>query len=207
MKFFWAVAGAVLLASPAWSFAGTTAGCGQALAVPLHARETLRIDSRPAGLEIVGTDAEMLRVTCTADDANGARRISMRASETPGVADLAITGDYGQHNNLKIRVEVPRRTSVQVRMKAGEVDVDGVEGNKDIELTAGQITVRGVHPGDYKRVDASVDIGEVKAPAWGADKGGFFRNFTKSTTDGEYVLRAYVMTGEIDLVGSSRTAD
>jgi len=207
MKILCAVAGAALLASPAWSFADTTVGCGQTIAVPLHTRETLRIDSRPAGLTIVGTDAEMLRVTCTADDADGAQLISMRLRETAGVADLAITGDYGAHGDLKIRVEVPRRTSLQVLMKAGEVDVDEVKGNKDIELAAGQITVRGVHPGDYKQVDASVDIGEVNAPAWGADKGGFFRSFTRNTADGEYVLSAHVMTGQIDLLGSSETAE
>ena len=33
------------------------------------------------------------------------------------------------------------------------------------------------------------------------DKGGFFRSVTKTTTDGEFRLRAHITTGEIDLVG------
>jgi hypothetical protein len=53
--------------------------------------------------------------------------------------------------------------------------------------------------GTYKSIDASVDIGQVNASAWGVDKGGFFRSFTKTTADGEYRLRAHVMTGQIDL--------
>jgi hypothetical protein len=48
-----------------------------------------------------------------------------------------------------------------------------------------------------------VDIGAVKAPIYGADKGGFFRTFTKKTVDGEYGLHAHVITGEIDLLGTN----
>jgi hypothetical protein len=51
-------------------------------------------------------------------------------------------------------------------------------------------------------VDASVDIGEVNAQAYGADKGGFFRHFTKQNANGEYRLYAHVTTGEIDLLGA-----
>jgi hypothetical protein len=48
-------------------------------------------------------------------------------------------------------------------------------------------------------VDASVDIGDVNASAFGVDKGGFFRSFSRTTAEGEYRLRAHVLTGEIDL--------
>ncbi len=40
-----------------------------------------------------------------------------------------------------------------------------------------------------------------------ADKGGFFRNVTKKTADGEYRLRAHVTTGEIDLVGKKTRSE
>jgi len=32
------------------------------------------------------------------------------------------------------------------------------------------------------------------------NKGGFFRSFTRKSKSGEYLLRAHVMTGQIDLV-------
>jgi hypothetical protein len=207
MKILYAAAGAALLACPVWGFADTTVGCGQTISVPLHARSTLRIESRPAGLEIVGTDAETLRVTCTADDAEEARSISMRVQQTPGDDKLEIAGELGIHNNLKIRVEVPHRTSVRVRMSAGQVDVDDLKGDMDIALTAGQITMRGVNARDYRKIDASVDVGQVSVPAFGANKGGFFRSFAKSTPDGEYLLRAHVLTGQINLEGSGGTAE
>jgi hypothetical protein len=207
MKILMAAAGAALLACPGWGLADTTARCGQPIAIGLHARSILNIDSRPAGLEIVGTDAETMRITCSADNADAAREVSMRVEQTTGEAKLEIGGDYGPNNNLKIRIEVPHRTSVRVRMKAGQVDVDDVRGDMDVELGAGQITMRGVRGRDYRKIDASVDIGQVNAPAYGADKGGFFRSFTKEQPDGEYVLHAHILTGQIDLEGSGNTAE
>jgi hypothetical protein len=52
----------------------------------------------------------------------------------------------------------------------------------------------------------SVSIGEVNAPVYGAQKGGFFRGITKETADGEYSLHAHVITGQIELLGRSAHA-
>jgi len=207
MKSLSFAAGAALFACAATGFSQTQAACGSALDAPLRSRGTLTIESRPAGVEIVGTDHDTIHVTCTADDPETAENVQVRFS---GIADngkLTISGGYVHRGDLKIRVEVPRETSVRVRMSAGQVTVDELTGDKDIALTAGQITIRAAHGWDYRRVDASVDIGEVNAPAYGADKGGFFRSFTKSTSDGEYLLRAHVMTGEIDLLGGNAKAE
>ncbi|HMG85730.1 MAG TPA: hypothetical protein VK574_08295 [Terracidiphilus sp.] len=92
-------------------------------------------------------------------------------------------------------------------MPAGEVKVEEIKGDKDIDLYAGQITISSAHEWNYRSVNASVTIGQVSARVYGADKGGFFRSFTKKTTDGEYRLHAHVMTGEIDLVGRKARAE
>lgn len=84
-------------------------------------------------------------------------------------------------------------------MGAGQVTVNHLEGDKDIDLYAGQITIATGDVSDYRSVHASVDIGQVNASAWGVDKGGFFRSFTRTTAGGEYRLYAHVLTGQIDL--------
>jgi hypothetical protein len=84
-------------------------------------------------------------------------------------------------------------------MGAGEVTVEDVSGDKDVDLYAGQIRILSTGERIYRSVDASVDIGDVKATAFGVDRGGFFRSFTRKLQTGEYRLRAHVMTGEIDL--------
>jgi len=89
-------------------------------------------------------------------------------------------------------------------MFAGEVKVEQVSGDKDIAVGAGQITISN-HNWNYRAVDASVSIGQVNAPMYDANKGGFFRGVEKTTQDGEYRLHAHVTTGQIDLQGKRVT--
>jgi hypothetical protein len=165
----------------------------------------LIIDSRPAGLQIVGTDQGTIRVSCTAGSDQTAREVTFNFSPTANGGKLSIGGGHLEHgnNNIEIRIEVPRRTSLSVRMFAGQVTVDDVKGDKDIEVGAGQINISSIHDEDYRSVDASVDIGEVKAQAFGDDKGGFFRSFNRNNSSGDYRLHAHVTTGEIDLLGNA----
>ncbi|HTM17128.1 MAG TPA: hypothetical protein VL135_09495 [Terracidiphilus sp.] len=202
MRFPVAITCAVLLCGVG-GFGQTTATCDQTLTAPLHARSLLGIESRPAGLEIVGTDEETIRVTCDArngDNAN-ASRIRLRFSPNATGGKLKIEGEHLRHNHgAQIRIEVPKRTSLMVRMFAGEIKVEQVSGDKDITVGAGQITIDN-HNWNYRSVDASVSIGQVNAPMYDANKGGFFRSVSKSTQGGEYRLHAHVTTGQIDLKG------
>ena len=207
MKILCAAACAVLLAYNVAGFAQTETPCGQTVDEPLHARATLTIDSRPAGLEIVGTDKETLHVTCTADDTERARDVKLRYSGGSEGGILKVAGTFGEHGNLQIRIEVPRKTNLHVEMGAGQVKVEDVAGDKAIALYAGQITISSDHEWDYRRIDAFVDIGQVNAAEYGVSKGGFFRSFTKKNDDGEYRLYAHVITGQIDLLGNDAGAN
>ena len=184
----------------------TSVTCDQTLTAPLHARSLLGIESRPAGLEIVATDDEKIHITCDArgTEANLAR-IRLRFSPNATGGKLKIDGEHLRHGNgPQIRIEVPKRTSLMVRMFAGEVKVEQISGDKDVEVGAGQITISN-HNWDYRSVEASVSIGQVNAPMYNANKGGFFRGVSQSTQGGEYRLHAHVTTGQIDLQGT-RTA-
>ncbi|MGA7522730.1 MAG: hypothetical protein WBW84_09610 [Acidobacteriaceae bacterium] len=197
MRMLCAGMAAAVLACAAAGYGETTGSCAQALEAPLHDRGTLAIRSRPAGITVVGTDKNTLHITCTsAQDPN---EVHFHLSGDPGHERLTIDSDTEHENNLEIRIEVPHRTSLRLHMGAGEVTVNNLEGDKEIDLYAGQINIAAGDPGDYHSVHASVDIGEVNASAWGVDKGGFFRSFTRTTAGGEYRLYAHVLTGEIDL--------
>lgn len=204
MKFVSSAATLTLLACNIAGFAETKTPCSQTVNVPLQSRALLMIDSRPAGLQIVATDREELHVSCTAASSENAEDVSLRFSPTPSGGKLSIQGTHLQHsNNLEVKIEVPRRTNLSVRIFAGEVRVDGVKGDKDIDVGAGQIIISPIHDGDYRSVNASVRIGEVQARAFGVDKGGFFRSFKRTSPIGDYRLQAHVTTGEIDLVGNT----
>lgn len=198
-------AGVALLACNIAGFAETKNPCSQTVSHPLQSRAVLIIDSRPAGLQIVGTDREELHVSCTAASGETAEDVTLHFSPTASGGRLSIEGPHLGHgdNNLEVKIEVPRRTNLSVRMFAGEVRVEEVKGDKDIDLGAGQITISSIHDGDYRSVNASVGVGEVQARAFGADKGGFFRSFSKNNPSGDYRLQAHVTTGEIDLLGNA----
>ena len=203
MRTFSAVAGAAVLA---WNLAGLARAetpCGQTLDAPLRPRTVLRVHSRPAGLEIVGTDQATIHVSCTSGDEGDAQRIRIRFQGNQDDETLTITGDLRKGNNVRVRIEVPRKTSLRVEMSAGEVKVEEIAGDKDIDLYAGRIAISSARPWDYRSVDVSVSVGAVKAPVYGAEKDGFFRSITKETAGGEYSLHAHVITGEIDLQGRS----
>jgi hypothetical protein len=207
MKSLCTATGAVLLACSLAGLAQTETVCDQVLDARLRSKAVLAIDSLPAGLEIVGTDQEVIHLTCTAANAENARDVHIRFSGNQDDGKLTITGGGLKHGNLQVRIEVPRKTSLRVKMSAGQVKVEDIAGNKDIDLYAGQITISSARPWDYRSVHLSVDIGQVSAPVYGEDKGGFFRTVTKQNADGEYWLHAHVLTGQIELLGDhARTA-
>jgi hypothetical protein len=206
MKTLCAVAGTALVTCNLVCFGQTYAVCRQTLDAPLQSRTALTIDSRPAGLEIVGTDQKTIHVTCTADDVDAAQQIHLQFSGLADAGKLAIIGGSARHGNVQVRIEVPRKTSLRVHMPAGQVKVEEIVGNKDIDLYAGQIKIFSTRDWNYRNVDASVDIGEVNARVYGVNKGGFFRSFTEKAMDGEYRLRAHVMTGQIELLGTNTHA-
>ena len=200
MRLVCAGAAAALAVACAAGWADTVGDCGHPIEAPLRSRSDLVIESRPAGITVVGTDAETIRVSCTVQHDADPLDYELRFSGTPGYGRLAIAGSGPVHNeNLEIRIEVPRKTNLRIHTGAGEVKVEAVTGDKDIDLYAGQIMIDSPSDAAYKNVDASVMIGEVNASAYGVDKGGFFRCFTRTMAEGEYRLRAHVMTGEIDL--------
>jgi hypothetical protein len=198
-------AGVTLLACNIAGLAETKIPCSQTMSHPLQARAVLTIDSKPAGLQIVGTDQEAIHVSCTAGSDETARDVAFHFSPTANGGKLSIEGARLQHgnNNLDVKIEVPRRTNLSVRMFAGEIRVEEVKGDKNIYLGAGQITIASIHDGDYRKVNASVSIGAIQARAFGVNKGGFFRSFSETNSSGDYRLQTHVTTGEIDLLGKA----
>ncbi len=196
MRFLWVGAAVLLSFASCAGIAQTSGTCAAPLEAPLKSRAALSIDSRSAEIQIVGTDLEVIRVSCTLNHPEQANEIRLRLWEAGGYSKLELKGGPG--NNVRIRIEVPRTTSLKIHVPAGAVGVDRVTGDKDIDIHAGAVTISHVDVLEYKSVEASVGIGEVRASAFGIDKGGFFRNFTKETAEGKYRLRAHVGTGSIE---------
>ena len=171
--------------------------CAAPFSVPLDNGSALSIEARSSEVEIVGGDAGTVRVSCRLDRSDEAGDVQLSFSSSRNASQLRVTG--GPTNNVHVHIEVPQRTDLRLRMLAGAVRVRQVTGNKDLELTAGEIRVSPVLPADYSSVDATVRIGDLQVPSMGVNKGGFFRTVSKENAPGQYKLRAHITTGSIRL--------
>lgn len=197
MKLFPVALLVLTLAGAGVGRAETSGACDAPFQAPLKPGASLSIHSRSAGIEIVGTDQALIRVSCTLEHPEEARDVSLRVSGDEHVASLQVRG--GPSNNLHIRIEVPRKTNLKVEMPAGEIKLSQVTGDKLIELHAGDVSLTGLVAADYRRANGSVGIGDLHAPAFNVAKDGFFRSFSTENSGGEYRLSVHVTTGSISL--------
>lgn len=156
----------------------------------------LRLHVRSGEIMIVGADDSKITVDLAGKNADKIQGVKGRLSVAKNVAELHLTG--GPKSELQIIIHVPRNSDLMARVFAGDVSVQDVVGNKDVELHAGQLTISLEKPEDYGRVDMSVGAGQVDAEVFGDSKGGLFRTVSRESS-GKYRLHAHVDTGQLSV--------
>jgi hypothetical protein len=104
----------------------------------------------------------------------------------------------GPRNEFAILIEVARGTDLFEHMPFGELDLDEIRGNRNIELHAGGLNIAMRDPSDYERVEVSVYRGEINSAALSLSRGGLFRSYGKDGP-GKYKLYAHVGSAELNL--------
>ena len=160
----------------------------------------LRMHIRSSGVRITGTDENKIQIhfSCPNTDDLGNVRVAFKTNGNRG--DLDISG--GPSNNFQITIELPRSSDLYVRMFAGDLEIRGILGNKDLQIHAGDLELSLDNPGDYGPIDLSVTTGDLEASAFGVSKGGLFRSFRTNTAlhknaAGKYSLHAHVGAGDL----------
>jgi hypothetical protein len=126
------------------------------------------------------------------DDRDRGRDV--RIDPKSGSANIRTSGSW---KNTRVVIEVPRQTDIYLRMRAGDVNISGIQGNKDIGITAGEIDID-VDAMDYSKVRASVKFGDLDARALRISKSGIARSFDWRGS-GPYSLRATLFAGELTI--------
>lgn len=165
-------------------------------AVDFPSGSRLSLHLRSGAFRIVGRDDHKISVRLTGRNADNARDLTVRFKRSDNDADLRIFG--GPRNNLEVTVEIPSSSMLFVRMSAGDLSLEGISGDKDVELHAGDLTISIGNPADYSHVDASVLTGGLEAAPFHESHGGLFRSFEKHG-DGKYRLHAHVGAGDLTL--------
>ena len=177
--------------------AGSASTCREGFEVNAAGVRELALSVKPSEVRILGTPDKKVRVRCEVPAGRDPGQTKIEWSG--GVSSARLTIHGGGHNNYEFLIEVPESTDLTVRVKAGDVTVRGVAGNKDIEMIAGDLRIQLGRPDDYSTIDTSVRVGDLKAPAFGKNKGGFFRSFTRHYSRGKYKLHASLFAGSLRL--------
>ena len=189
-----AMVGAMLVASPGAQTAGSRPS--DSLERPFAPNGKIRMELSAGDYNISGSKDQRIHIRWSVRDADQLSRVRARA-DVRG-ADASIVTDGPSNNSLKFEIQVPDRSDLYVRMTAGDIRIEAIRGNKDIELHAGDVRIDVGRAEDYGSVDASVWAGDIKAEPFNTNKGGLFRSF-EWNGHGRYRLHAKLKAGDLRL--------
>ncbi len=155
----------------------------------------LEIELGSGDYQIVASASDSIAVVYDEGNADDLRKVKVQIDSGHGQNHLKVAGPK---SNFHAVIEVPRKTDLRVRMSAGGLSIGDVEGNKDIEVLAGNLELNSLRPQDYAQADFSVRIGDVYAPLFKTAKTRLLRSF-KTAGPGKYHLHAHVGVGDMTL--------
>jgi hypothetical protein len=156
----------------------------------------IRMDLSAGDYHASGSPDNRIRLEWSLRDAAQLPRVKARADVRDHEA--TITTDAPSNKGLRVVIEVPKQADLYVRLTAGDLRIEGIQGNKDVELHAGDVRIDVGRADDYRIVDASVWAGDITAPPFQVNKGGLFRSFDWRG-GGPYRLHAKLMAGDLHL--------
>ena len=166
-----ALLGIAFVAAPA-SQTAQNPRLSDSLERPFPANGQIRMDLSAGEYHITGSMENRVRLQWRVRDPEELSQVRAKADVRGREASIMTDGP----DHFKVDIEVPSRADLYIRLTAGELSVDKVEGNKDIGLHAGEIDIDVVRPEDYHSVSASVWAGELHAAPFNLSKEGLFRS-------------------------------
>jgi hypothetical protein len=164
----------------------------------------IRMDLSAGDYTISGSPDNRIRLEWSVRDSDQLANVHARADVRD--RDASITTDGPSNKGFRVAIQVPRQADLYVRLTAGDLRIEGIQGNKDIELHAGDVRIDVGRAEDYHNVDASVWAGEIQAAPFQVYKGGLFRSFDWSGK-GPYRLHARLKAGDLRLFSKPETTE
>jgi hypothetical protein len=176
---------------------------------PVAAHQRVRLEFPVGQLKVIPTDDARvrfdLRVRCHGGDESRCEELADRLvldSDDEGNTLHLKLHKYPQWHNHGMTVmgelRVPRSLAVQIEMGVGELDIDGIEGDLDVELGVGEAAIRAMkaHAG---HVSVETGIGDANIHGGGSDteSHGFIGSHATWTAgNGHSAVRLHVGVGE-----------
>jgi hypothetical protein len=168
----------------------------QGLETNLASRANLRLHLHDGDFRVVGSDSDKIAIHVEGKNVEQAKNIKIQLKRSGSAVDLKLS-DVPK-KELQVTIEIPKSTNLYARMRGGDLSVEDVAGDKDLELTGGDLTIQVRSPEDYSHVDISVKFGNVSGTQFGDPK-GWIGNSVQKDGSGKYKLHAHVMAGDLVL--------
>jgi hypothetical protein len=175
-------------------------GSGSSVERPFAPNGRVKMDLVAGDYRITGSSEPRVRIDWTVRDADSLAKVTAKIGING--TELSLTTDGPHNRDLKFTIQVPKQSDLYVRLSAGDLTIEDVRGNKDVELRAGDLRIDVGRAEDYRTVDASLWAGDIKASAFQILKEGLFRSFQWSG-GGAYRLHAHLMAGDMYLYSRS----
>lgn len=156
---------------------------------------SLRLELSSGNYTIESGTADRLIIQSLARDPEDQKKVRFGLSATREEASVKVNGPSRQD----VSIQIPKNVNLSVRLSGGNLTLTGIEGDKDIESNAGQLNINIGRPQDYRAVDASVNIGDIDAPAFPSVKPGVVHSLN-ATGPGKYRLHVHLGSGQIRLL-------
>jgi hypothetical protein len=132
-------------------------------------------------------------------------RVAFAGNTGSASADVTADGSHATvsvkdspHNNFHATIEVPKTSNLTIHVKAGNLELGGITGDKDVSSTAGNVEIAVGDANDYSSADGSVTAGDIDANAFGKSASGINPHF-EWTGQGKYKLHASLGAGNLVL--------
>ncbi len=171
----------------------------------LLANGTLVLEMNVGEVRVVRSDEKMIRLTIQPqafyDDEtvqSWVRRFDVAGDRAS--IELKLPKHQDNHQGARVTISLPSQTDLKLELGVGDLSVKGIEGNKDLHVGIGQLTVGVTDGAKYNEIRTATKIGDAEDAVFHQHSGGFFPKTQHSSLQGIYKLHATVGIGQVDVV-------
>ena len=124
------------------------------------------------------------------------------------VREFTVSKQYAKiHLNLPkhgngsphITLYVPDQTSVRLSLEVGNVAVDPLNGNVEVDIGVGNVDIGAIDAGQYHDVAVSIGMGNITDRAFNMSQSGMFGKDASYHGNGQLKMKLHAKIGNIDI--------
>jgi hypothetical protein len=172
----------------------------------LPANGTLVMEMNVGDVRIVRSDEQKsIRLTIESgafyDDAtvqSWVRRFDVAGDRAS--IDLKLPKHNDNSQGPRVTISLPARTDLKLELGIGNLTVKGIEGNKELHVGIGDLTVGVTDQAKYSEISTATKIGDAGDDVSHQRSDGFFPKTKHTSLQGLYKLHATVGIGDVNVV-------